>query len=79
MIKTLPKEIEGKSKVNVSDAVGTGEGKISNLTDQVLSSKDSSNFWASKDANNYVAGTELSFEIAIGRKAEVKKFKYVPR
>lgn len=79
VIKTLPKEIEGKSKVNVSDAVGTGEGKISNLTDQVLSSKDSSNFWASKDANNYVAGTELSFEIAIGRKAEVKKFKYVPR
>ena len=79
VIKTLPKEIEGKSKVNVNDVVGTGEGKISNLTDQVLSSDVPSNFWASKDANNYVDGSELSIEIAIGSKEEVKKFKYVPR
>ena len=79
VIKTLLKEIEGKSKVNVNDVVGTGEGKISNLTDQVLSSDVPSNFWASKDANNYVDGSELSIEIAIGSKEEVKKFKYVPR
>ena len=40
VIKTLPKEIEGKSKVNVNDVVGTGEGKISNLTDQEMCIRD---------------------------------------
>lgn len=79
VIKTLPKEIEGKSKVNVSEKVGTGEGKISNLTDGILSSNVASNFWASKNAEDHDEDTPLSIEIAFGSNKEIRKFRYVPR
>ena len=79
IIKTMPNIIEGKTKVEVDEAVGTGEGSINNLIDGVVSKDEADNFWASKDAKEYVEDTPLSLVVSIGSQKEVRKFKYVPR